>query len=83
MFIGLFYVSEQWGYAQIGPNENSTYAEFNFPISFINSALTGVCSGASLNPIYNVETLTTNSITIGRTKHTGGQADARWLVVGM
>lgn len=44
--------------------------------------MVGVVSGASLEPSYNVENITLNSITIGRTEHTAGQANARWLVIG-
>ena len=72
----------QWGYAVIEANSNKTYTTYNLPINFVNYAMVGVVSGASVEPSYNVENITLNSITIGRTEHTAGQANARWLVIG-
>lgn len=45
--------------------------------------MVGVVSGASLEPTYNVEEITLSSITIGRTEHIAGQANARWLSIGI
>ena len=67
----------------IEANLNKTYITQNFSISFVNYAMVGIVSGASLEPNYNVESITLSSITIGRTEHNAGQANARWLSIGI
>lgn len=72
----------QWGYTVIEASSKKIYKTQNFSISFVKYAMVGIVSGASLEPNYNVQSITLNSITIGRTEHTGGQADARWFTIG-